>query len=138
MKKLGKLLAVIFVMVFLVSMTTFASETESTETCSFAKEGETCEIWWFFNNQQHWRACVTHRDSSGNDIIVTDPVDHEFVDGICTVCERPETSGISKYSYLFVILVVFVIGMMITNKYKSPKLGRDDVTTFGLDKFRKF
>lgn len=135
MKRFGKFLAIIIAAVSIMSMTVFANE-----TCSLAETaGGSCEIWWMFDNNQHWRACVAHRDSAGNDTIVTEPVAHEFKDGICTVCERPEPSGfLMQQSYWVVIAAVAGMGYFIVMKYKPKKLGRDEVTTFGLDKFRKF
>lgn len=134
MKRFGKFLAAILAAVTLFSMTAFANE-----TCSLAETQEgACEIWWMFDNEQHWRACVTHRDRAGNDAIVSSPEAHEFVDGVCTVCEREEVTGfVAEKGYWIVIVVIAGVGYIIVSRYKSPKLGRDDVTTFGLDKFKK-
>ena len=135
MKRFGKFLATLFVAVLLFSMTAFANE-----TCALAEtmEGE-CEIWWMYDNTQHWRACVNHRDRAGNDTRVTEPEAHTFVDGVCTVCEREEVTGfLAEKAYWIVIVVIAGIGYIIVTRYRSPKLGRDDVTTFGLDKYKKF
>lgn len=135
MKRFGKFLAVLLMAVSLFSMTAFANE-----TCALAEtmEGE-CEIWWMYDNARHWRACVNHRNQAGNDTIVTEPEAHTFVDGVCTVCEREEVTGfLAEKSYWIVIVIVAGLGYMIVMKYRSPKLGRDDVTTFGLDKYKKF
>ena len=84
MKRFGKFLATLFVAVLLFSMTAFANE-----TCALAETSEgACEIWWMYDNIEHWRACVNHRDRAGNDTRVTEPEAHTFVDGVCTVCER--------------------------------------------------
>jgi len=135
MKKFGKFLGVLLVAVFLMSMTAFANE-----TCTLAgtQEGE-CEIWWMYDNAKHWRACVNHRDKAGNDTLVSEPEAHEFVDGICTVCEKEESKGfVAEKAYWIIIVLVAGVGYIIVSIYKSPKLGRNDVTTFGLDKFKKF
>lgn len=135
MKRFGKFLAVLLMAVSICSMTAFADE-----TCALAEtmEGE-CEIWWMYDNTQHWRACVNHRDQVGNDTIVSEPEAHEFVEGVCTVCEREEVTGfLAERSYWIIIVIVAGLGYMIVTKYRSPKLGRDDVTTFGLDKYKKF
>ena len=135
MKRFGKFLVVLLMAVSICSMTAFANE-----TCALAEtmEGE-CEIWWMYDNTQHWRACVNHRNQAGNDTIVTEPEAHEFVDGVCTVCEREEVTGfLAERSYWIIIVIVAGLGYMIVMKYRSPKLGRDDVTTFGLDKYKKF
>lgn len=135
MKKFGKFLAVLLVAVSLISMTAFANE-----TCSLADTAEgACEIWWMYNKDQHWRACVEHRDSAGNDTIVSSPVDHEFADGVCTVCGRTESKGFfADKAYWIVFIVVAGIGFIIVSKYKPKKLERDEATTFGLDKFKRF
>ena len=135
MKRFGKFLAAILVTISVFSMTAFANE-----TCSLAETSETpCEIWWMFNNDVHWRACVNHRDAEGNDTRVTDPEAHAFVDGICTVCEREESSGfVVDQAYWIIIVIVAGVGYMIVSKYRSPKLRSDEMTTFGLDKFKKF
>ena len=67
MKRFGKFLAVLLMAVSIFSTTAFANE-----TCALAEtmEGE-CEIWWMYDNTQHWRACVNHRNQAGNDTIVT-------------------------------------------------------------------
>ena len=133
MRRFGKFLAMVFVAVSLLSTTAFASE-----TCVLSKiqEGE-CEIWWMYDNEKHWRACVNHRDRVGNDTVVTEPEAHEFVDGICTKCEREETGGLmAEKSYWIVFAIVAGIGYMIVLKYKPKKLERDEMTTFGLDKFK--
>ena len=134
MKRIGKFLATLFVVILLFSMTAFANE-----TCSLAESQEgACEIWWMFDNQYNWKACVAHRDGAGNDAIITEPEEHEFVDGICTVCEREEVTGfLAEKGYWIVIAAIAGIGYIIVSRYRSPKLGRDDVTTFGLDKFKK-
>ena len=135
MKKFGKLLAGLLVAISLLSMTAFANE-----TCALAETQEgACDIWWLFDNEQHWRACVQHRDQWGNDTKVSEPVAHEFVDGFCSVCGREEVTGfVAKQGYWILIVIVAGVGFMIITRYRSPKLGRDEATTFGLDKFRKF
>ena len=135
MRRFGKLLAMILVAVSLMSMTAFADE-----TCYLAESSEgACDIWWMYDNKQHWRACVAHRDQAGNDTIVSEAEAHEFVDGICSVFEREEVTGfLAESSYWIIIVLVAGIGYMIVTRYRSPKLGRDDVTTFGLDKYKKF
>ena len=35
-------------------------------------------------------------------------------------------------------MLIAGVGYIIVTRYRSPKLGRDDVTTFGLDKYKKF
>ena len=135
MKRVGKFLVILLATVSLLSMTAFANE-----TCSLAvTEGGACEIWWMYDNEQHWRACVNHRNEWGADTIVTEPEAHEFVDGVCKVCEREEADGfIFSQSYWIVLLIVVGIGYSIVSKFKPKKLGRDEATTFGLDKFKKF
>ncbi len=135
MKKFGKFLATILITISLFSMTAFANE-----TCALAETSETpCDIWWMFDYESHWRACVNHRDAAGNDTRVTEPEAHAFVDGICSVCEREESSGfLVEKSYWIIIVIVAGVGYMIVTRYRSPKLGKDDVTTFGLDKYKKF
>ena len=135
MKRVSKFLAAILITISLFSMTAFANE-----TCALAESSETpCEIWWMFNNEMHWRACVNHRDSAGNDTRVTEAEAHEFVDGICSVCEHKESSGfVSEQAYWIIIVMVAGIGYVIVLRYKPKKLGRDEVTTFGLDKYKKF
>lgn len=135
MKKFGKFLVILLAAASLMSMTALANE-----TCSLAEtqEGE-CEIWWMYDNHQHWRACVNHRDKAGNDTLVSEPEEHKFVDGICTVCEKEEAKGfIAENAYWIIIVLVAGLGYMIVMKYKPKKLGRDEVTTFGLDKYKKF
>lgn len=124
----------IAIAVSLMSMTAFANE-----TCSLAETSDgACEIWWMYDNEQHWRACVNHRDEWGNDTLVSEPEDHEFVDGICTVCEREEVKGfITERGYWILFLLVAGAGYMVVFRYKPKKLGRDEMTTFGLDKFKK-
>lgn len=134
MKKFGKFLAIVFVAVFMLSMTAFA-----TETCSLAEtsEGE-CEIWWMFDNDMHWRACVNHRDNAGNDTKVTEPEAHTFEDGVCTVCGREEVTGFfMERSYWIIFAIVAGVGFMIVMRFKPKKLRSDEMTTFGLDKFKK-
>ena len=135
MKRFVKFLAVVLSVVSMLSMTAFANE-----TCSMAESSEEpCEIWWVYDKEYHWRACVNHKNASGNDTVITAPEEHEFVDGICTVCERPEAKGfIAESGYWIVFLVVAGVGFMIVMRYKPKKLGRDEMTTFGLDKFKKF
>lgn len=139
MKKHISLLATILLAVMLSATIAFANDSSSTkpdggEVCSLA-DGETdCEIWWFYNATEHWRACVEHRDSYGNDTVVSETEPHDFVEEVCTVCGAKETSGISSASYILVILIVAGIGMMISIKYKRNSM---EATTFGLDKFRK-
>ena len=134
MKKFGKFLAIMIAAVTLFSMTAFANE-----TCSMAEvQGGECEIWWMFDNQYHWKACVAHRDKAGNDTVVTEPEVHEFVDGVCTVCEREEVTGfLAEKGYWIVIAAIAGVGYIIISRYRFPKLGRDDVMTFGLDKYKK-
>ena len=134
MKRFGKFLAVMITALTLFSMTALANE-----TCSLAeRQGGECEIWWMFDNQQHWRACVAHRDAAGDDTIVSEPEAHDFVDGICTVCGREEVTGFfAEKGYWIIIIAVAGVGFIIISRYKSPKLGRDEATTFGLDKFKK-
>ena len=135
MKRLSKLLAAILLTISLFSMTAFANE-----TCALAETSESpCEIWWMFDNDAHWRACVNHRDAGGNDTKVTEAEAHTFVDGICSVCEREESSGFAgNQAYWIVIVIVAGAGYVIVLRYKPKKLGRDEVTTFGLDKYKKF
>lgn len=139
MKRYISLLVTILFAVLLSSTIAMASETsdnatDDMEVCSLADGEKDCEIWWFYNAEEHWRACVEHRDSHGNDTVTSDTEPHEFVDGVCAVCEAKETAGIGGMSYIFVILIVVAIGMMISFKYKRNTM---EATTFGLDKFRK-
>ncbi len=135
MKRVSKFLAVLLAAFSLISMTALASE-----NCSLAEtqDGD-CEIWWMYDNEQHWRACVNHRDSAGNDTVVSEPEAHDFVDGVCTVCGREEVTGfLATSGYWIIIVMVAGAGIIIVNRYRSPKLRSDEVTTFGLDKFKKF
>lgn len=134
MKKISKFLAVLLMAVSLFSMTAFANE-----TCALAESQEgACEIWWMYDNEQHWRACVAHRDAAGNDTVVSEPVAHEFEDGFCSVCGREEVTGfVAERGYWILIVAIAGVGYIIISRFRSPKLGRDDVTTFGLDKYKK-
>lgn len=138
MKKYISLLVPMLLAVMLFATVSVASEVSSetgdTEVCSLADGKKDCEVWWFYNAKEHWRACVEHRDSFGNDTLVSDPESHTFEEGVCTVCGTKETSGIGGMSYLFVIIIVAGIGMMISFRYKRNTM---EATTFGLDKFRK-
>ncbi|MBQ8804478.1 MAG: hypothetical protein IJZ53_12650 [Tyzzerella sp.] len=136
MKKIIGLFVAVLLSISMVVITVSADE-----KCTLAAngaEGE-CEIWWMFNAEGHWRACVEHRDASGNDTVVTEMESHEFVDGVCTVCEMKEIKGVGIYSYIFVFIVVVALGFLIPfKKNRSFKKNKFDEHPFGLDKFRKF
>ena len=116
----------------------FVTPVMANEICELS-DGTECEIWWMYNNEVHWRACVNHRDEKGNDTLVSEVEAHTFEDGICTVCERKEVKGAGAYSYLFVFIVVLGLGLMITTRMqKSFKKNNFEERPFGLDKYRKF
>lgn len=124
----------------LLSISMLVITVSADEKCTLAENGAEgkCEIWWMFNEEGHWRACVEHRDAQGNDTVVSESEAHEFTDGICTVCEAKETKGIGMYSYLFVFIVVFAISFLIPlKKNRSFKKNKFDEHPFGLDKFRR-
>lgn len=142
MKKYTRLFTAILLAVMMFSMTVMGSEAEDTvsndEICSYAKDGETCEIWWFYNHKEHWRACVTHDNEAGKDVPVSENEPHEFQDGICTVCGTKETKGNGFTSYIFVFLVVAAVSLLVPMKMqRSFKKNKFDEHPFGLDKFRK-
>lgn len=136
MKKIFRLFLVVLISVSMLVITVSADE-----KCSLAVNGAKgkCEIWWMFNTEGHWRACVEHRDASGNDTVVTDVESHEFVGSVCTVCEMKETKGVGLYSYIFVFIVVVALGFLIPfKKNRDFKKNKFDEHPFGLDKFKKF
>ena len=90
MKKYWSLLAVLFVMVMLCTGTVL-----SNETCEYATDGTECEIWYFYDNEFHWQACVNHKDVYGNDAKISEAEEHNFEEGKCSVCDAKETKGTS-------------------------------------------
>lgn len=122
----------------MLTLSVFVTPVMASETCDLS-DGTECEIWWMYNNEAHWRACVNHHDEKGNDMPVSEVEPHTFEDGICTVCEREEVKGAGTYSYIFVFVVVLGLGLMITTRMqKSFKKNNFEERPFGLDKYRRF
>lgn len=133
MKKFRHILIMI-----LVLCTVLVTPVIASETCDLS-DGTDCEIWWMYDAEGHWRACVNHRDQNGNDTPVTVKEAHVFEDGACTICEAKESKGASMYSYLFVFVVVVGLSTLIPMRaQKSFKKNNFEERPFGLDKFRKF
>lgn len=133
MKKLRNILMPILVGVLLLGTAAFASE-----TCDYADDGVECEIWYFSNEESHWRACVNHDDIYGNDAAVSEEEPHEFVDGKCVVCDMEEIKGSETMYYIMVFVIVGVAGLWASARARSTfKNAKLEQTPFGLDKFKK-
>lgn len=133
MKKFKHILITTLVLCAMLIMPVMASE-----TCDLS-DGTECEIWWMYDAEGHWRACVNHRDSKGNDTPVSVKEEHIFEDGYCTVCEAKEPKGVGTYSYLFVFIVVVGLSALIPMRMqKSFKKNNFEERPFGLDKYRRF
>ena len=126
------LVSVLFIALFSMRVA-FASE-----TCEYATDGEACEIWYFYNEENHWRACVNHDDVYGNDAAVSEEEAHTFEEGKCTVCDMKESKGSFTMSYWIVFVAVGIAGLFATARarttFKNAKL---DQTPFGLDKYKR-
>ena len=133
MKKYWSFLAVLFVMVMLCAGTAFANE-----TCEYATDGTACEIWYFYDNEYHWQACVNHKDVYGNDAKISEAEEHTFEEGKCSVCDAKETKGSSRMYYYIVLIIVGMLGLFASARsrttFKDAKL---DQRPFALDKFKK-
>ncbi len=133
MKKILKLFVVT-----LLAAVMFVTPVMASDVCQLS-DGTACEIWMFHNQTGHWNACVNHRDAKGNDTVVGEVETHDFVEGVCTVCEAKESQETGLYSYLFVFIVVVGISLLIPMRMQNSfKKNNFEERPFGLDKYRKF
>lgn len=88
-KKVSKFLIVSMVLAMLCAGSVMAGG-----DCGYGSDSEDdwCDIWWFDNAEEHWCACVTHKDENGKSPVTFGPEPHTFVDGRCTSCGRTEDS----------------------------------------------
>lgn len=122
----------------MLTLSVFVTSVMANETCDLADETE-CDIWWMYDAEGHWRACVNHRDPKGNDTPVSVKEAHVYEDGYCTICEAKESKGAGVYSYLFVFIIVVGLSIMIPMRMqKNFKKNNFEERPFGLDKYRKF
>ena len=130
---------IIHIIVTVMLMTTMLVMPASANEVCDLNDGTDCEIWWFYDAEGHWRACVNHRDEKGADTVVSEKEAHVFEEGICTICESKESKGVGVYSYIFVFIVVVGLSFLIPMRmHKNFKKNNFEERPFGLDKFRKF